>query len=207
MISLYLSLGSNLGDRKANIREALRLLDESFGVGYESLSDLIETESWGFEADKFINCAVLYKLPRTRQSTEDQALDILKTVKAVERRLGRDEVLEFAPDGSRIYHSRSIDIDILFFGPHRILIDTLPECSDAAAAHAVAGPLSAAVSFGDGLHHDDGSCPSAAGPCPAGAPVLQIPHPLITERDFVMIPLAQIAKNSLKREFPSIFKN
>lgn len=170
MISLYLSLGSNLGDREANIREALRLLDESFGVGYESLSDLIETESWGFEADKFINCAVLYKLPRTRQSTEDQALDILKTVKAVERRLGRDEVLEFAPDGSRIYHSRPIDIDILFFGPHRILIDSLP--SNAAAA-----------------------------------PVLQIPHPLITERDFVMIPLAQIAKNSLKREFPSIFKN
>ena len=169
MISLYLSLGSNLGDREANIREALRLLDESFGVGYESLSDLIETESWGFEADKFINCAVLYKLPRTRQSTEDQALDILKTVKAVERRLGRDEVLEFAPDGSRIYHSRPIDIDILFFGPHRILIDSLS--SDAAV------------------------------------PVLQIPHPLIAERDFVMIPLAQIAKNSLKREFPSIFKN
>lgn len=176
MISLYLSLGSNLGDREANIREALRLLDESFGVGYESLSDLIETESWGFEADKFINCAVLYKLPRTRQSTEDQALDILKTVKAVERRLGRDEVLEFAPDGSRIYHSRPIDIDILFFGPHRILIDSLPSNA-------------------------------AAGPCSAGMPVLQIPHPLIAERDFVMIPLAQIAKNSLKREFPSIFKN
>mgnify|MGYP003326772759 CR=1 FL=1 len=77
MINLYLSLGSNLGDRKANLEEALRRLDEAFGTGYASLSDFIETESWGFEAGKFINCAVLYQLPRQRQTAEDQALDML----------------------------------------------------------------------------------------------------------------------------------
>lgn len=160
MVSLYLSLGSNLGDREANIREALRLLDESFGTGYESLSDLIETESWGFEAEKFINCAVLYKLPRKRQSAVDQALETLRQIKVIERRMGRDEKVEFDEEGHRIYHSRPIDIDILFFGSYRI---DLPE--------------------------------------------LQIPHPLISERDFVLQPLAQIAKTSLKQAFPVFFIN
>lgn len=160
MVSLYLSLGSNLGDREANIREALRLLDESFGTGYESLSDLIETESWGFDAEKFINCAVLYKLPRKRQSAADQALEILRQIKVIERRMGRNEKVEFDGEGRRIYHSRLIDIDILFFGSQRI---DLPE--------------------------------------------LQIPHPLISERDFVLQPLAQIAKTSLKQAFPVIFIN
>ena len=43
-------------------------------------------------------------------------LDVLSFCKDVERSLGRDEKLEYGPDGKRIYHDRTIDIDILFYG-------------------------------------------------------------------------------------------
>lgn len=160
MINLYLSLGSNLGDRKANLEEAVRRLDEAFGTGCTCLSDFIETESWGFEAENFINCAVLYQLPRKRQAVEDQALEILSKIKGIERTMGREEQMEFTSDGRRVYHSRVIDIDILFFGRHRVDL-----------------------------------------------PQLKIPHPLISERDFVLQPLGQIAKTSLKQAFPVFFIN
>lgn len=120
MIHLYLSLGSNMGDRRANIDAALSLLDEAFGRRYEHLSSIIETPSWGFESQDFLNCAVLYALPRKRCSAEVQALDILDAVKRIERRLGREERVEYDADGRRIYHARPIDIDILFFGTHVI---------------------------------------------------------------------------------------
>lgn len=159
MINLYLSLGSNMGDREANIREALHRLDHALGCRYSSLSDIIETESWGFSAEKFLNCAVMYRVPKLAQTAESQASDILKQIKAIEFDMGRRENLEYDTDGNRVYHSRPIDIDILFFGPHRINL-----------------------------------------------PYLTVPHPLAQGRPFVMVPLRQIAKTSLKREFPAIFK-
>lgn len=159
MIHLYLSLGSNMGDRRANIEAALAMLDEAFGTGYKRLSSIIETPSWGFEAPDFLNCAVMYALPRKRVGAEAQALEVLDTVKAVERRLGRAGTPEFDASGRRIYHSRPIDIDILFFGTHTI-----------------------------------------------DHPRLQVPHPLIAERDFVLVPLGEIANQRLRRAFPALFK-
>ena len=160
MIHLYLSLGTNQGDRSKNLEEALQRLDETFGRKAESVSDVIETQAWGFDGDPFLNCAVMYALPRKRQTVEAQALEILKAVKLIEKDMGRDEVLEFDGEGRRVYHSRVIDIDILFFGPHKV---SLPE--------------------------------------------LTIPHPLISERDFVKIPLSQIAKPALKASFSALFQN
>ena len=61
--NIYFSLGSNLGDREKNISEALRLMDEAFGRHYVALSKLIETEPAGFSGGKFLNAAVLYRLP------------------------------------------------------------------------------------------------------------------------------------------------
>ena len=158
MINLYLSLGSNMGDRLANIEAALALLDEAFGTRYTRLSSIIETPAWGFEGEDFLNCVVLYALPRRREIL-DQALWILDTVKDVERRLGRADDLEFDSEGRRVYHSRPIDIDILFLGTHRI-----------------------------------------------DHPRLQVPHPLIADRDFVRIPLEEIANPRLRRAFPALFK-
>ena len=60
---MYLSLGSNQGDRRHNIETALSLLNIELDTPYKKVSSLIETEPWGFESeDKFLNAAVLYEL-------------------------------------------------------------------------------------------------------------------------------------------------
>ena len=62
-VKLYLSLGSNQGDRVENIEKALSLLNVELKTPYKALSSLIETEPWGFESeDKFLNAVVLYEL-------------------------------------------------------------------------------------------------------------------------------------------------
>ena len=156
-VRVYLGLGSNLGDRRKNIERALELLDEGFGRHYTALSRLIETKAWGFKGDKFLNACVLYRIYR-KGSPEEQGHEILALCKEIERTLGRDEKPEFDAEGNRVYHNRTMDIDILFYGTEHI--DT-----------------------------ED----------------LTVPHPLIAERDFVKIPLAEIAKPTLRTAFPEYF--
>ena len=166
LVNVYFSLGSNLGDREKNITEALGRMDEAFGRHYEALSKIIETEPLGFSGGKFLNAAVLYKIPALRllrQAQQPQGSGgpekVLDTVKAIERSMGRTDPPEYDAAGERIYHSRVIDIDILFYG--RETIDT---------------------------------------------PRLMIPHKGIADRPFVMIPLLEIARPSLKKAFPEYFK-
>ena len=62
-VDLYLSLGSNQGDRTQNIENALSLLNIELKKPYRAVSSFLETEPWGFESDeKFINAAVHYEL-------------------------------------------------------------------------------------------------------------------------------------------------
>jgi 2-amino-4-hydroxy-6-hydroxymethyldihydropteridine diphosphokinase len=153
-VNLYLSLGSNLGDRKENIRKAIEYLDEAFGVHYSALSEIIETEPWGFDsANGFLNCCVLYSLPKKMDGEA-----VLGICKETERSLGREGTVEFDGGGKRIYRDRTIDIDILFLGRERINSETLT-----------------------------------------------VPHPLMRQREFVMVPLREIARPSLRRAFPEIF--
>ena len=171
---LYLSLGSNVEPREANVRRALEMLEEKWGVPCAVCSSLVETEPWGCwkgTPARFLNAVACFDLPddgvtvpsdntRLTTSYEARALSLLVDCKAVERALGREEILEFAPDGTRIYHPRPIDIDILLWGD--LTLDL---------------------------------------------PTLQIPHPRMWERDFVLIPLLQVAKGPLaervRRAIPS----
>lgn len=137
-VPVYFSIGTNQGDRTAQIEEALRRLDAAIGRPHEALSSIIETPSWGFDGPAFLNCAVRYRTARRPQT-------LLKICKRIERAMGRKETLEYDAEGRRIYHDRPIDIDILLYGDERI--DT---------------------------------------------PELQIPHPLMQEREFVMRPLREI---------------
>ena len=148
-VDLYLSLGSNMGDRAANIETAISLLNIELKTPYKAVSSLLETEPWGFESDqKFLNAAVHYQLRLKKgYNPEAEGLMILEICKDIERRLGRTGGPEYGEGGERIYHSRPIDIDILLFGEHRI------------------------------------DCPE-----------LTVPHKLMYERDFVMIPLKQILR-------------
>ena len=114
MAKLYLALGSNIGARKANIMTALSFLNGILGR-YEALSDLVTTEACGFDGPPFLNCVVRYSSRKRPES-------ILAICKDIERRMGRTDQPQFAPDGTRIYHNRIVDIDILLYG--KVQMDT-----------------------------------------------------------------------------------
>jgi len=155
-MELYLSLGTNLGDRNAKLQNALLQLNKEFGSPV--LSDVIETEPWGFESsEKFLNAVVRYEVIPEGNLTE-YAFHILELCKEIEFRMGREQRPLYDIEGKRLYYSRPIDIDILFLGELKI-----------------------------NSHH------------------LCIPHISMKERDFVMIPLRQIASESIKNSFPEIF--
>ena len=113
MKELTLLLGSNLGDRQAYIAAALAALDNAFGGRRIKTTQIIETEACGFVAPPFLNAAAVYLSARKPKT-------ILKICKRIERSLGRTDAPEYAPDGSRIYHNRTIDIDILLYGDLRV---------------------------------------------------------------------------------------
>ena len=108
-----LALGSNLGNRENNLKVALNMLNIALGSQPVALSPVLETEAIGFDGPSFMNQLVRYR-------TAKSARTILEICKHIERQMGRTDAPEYAEDGSRIYHDRIIDIDILFYGKSRI---------------------------------------------------------------------------------------
>jgi len=97
----YLSLGSNLGDRAANIRRALEALPQA-GIEVLRVSSFYKTEPVDFQGQPwFVNCVAEVR-------TELMPLQLLKTLKSVERALGRRA-------SPRPKGPRRIDIDILLY--------------------------------------------------------------------------------------------
>jgi 2-amino-4-hydroxy-6-hydroxymethyldihydropteridine diphosphokinase len=104
---LYLSLGSNLGDRETNIRQALALIDERVGSVYR-VSSCIETAPVGFSSpNKFINVVCLVH-------TMMSPMACLRETQKIEKELGRTQK-SINPDGSLTYKDRLIDIDLLTY--------------------------------------------------------------------------------------------
>lgn len=131
---LYLSLGTNLGNREANIERAIQLIEQRIGQVTRCATP-IETAPVGFESTHaFLNSAVAVS---TNLPTEE----ILSITQRIEREMGRTHKSE-----NGIYHDRIIDIDLLFYGDKII-------------------------------NEDD----------------LRLPHPHLTQRLFVLEPLAEIA--------------
>ena len=131
--TVYLGLGSNLGDKEENIRCAVKKIDELIG-GVVRQSALFVSEPWGFASENtFVNAAVCSRTALTPH-------EVLQATQAIERSLGRTH-----KSVNRQYRDRTIDIDILLY---------------------------------DNLH--------------ISMPGLSIPHPLMLERDFVMVPLREI---------------
>lgn len=110
MSIVYLSLGSNLGNRQSNLESAMELIGRMVGKVVKA-SDIIETEPWGFDSGKtFLNMAA-------KVETELPPLDVLHTTQNIEKLLGRKEKTT-----DRQYHDRIIDIDILMYDS--LVIDT-----------------------------------------------------------------------------------
>lgn len=98
--TVYLSLGSNLGDREANLRAAIQNLEELGHV--TATSSFYETEPVDVKDQPwFLNCAV-------KLETELMPKQLLKAVLALEERMGRRRMQLKGP--------RTIDLDIVLFG-------------------------------------------------------------------------------------------
>ena len=109
MEGVYLSLGTNIGDRRRHIDDALAALDMALGKHYEAISDIIETEAVGFSGPDFLNCVVRYE-------TSCGPFALLDICKCIERSMGRTDAPEYDENGVRVFHDRIIDIDILRYG-------------------------------------------------------------------------------------------
>lgn len=138
MKTVYLALGSNMGDREGNIAQAIKAMEER-GVHVTRRSTLYETEPIDVRGhDWFLNCAA-------QAETELMPLQLMHALLQIERELGRKRSATSLEHGGP-KESRTIDLDILLFG--------------------------------DSVIHSR---------------ELEVPHPRMAERRFVLTPLAEIA--------------
>ncbi len=99
MHTIYLALGANVGDKKANIEKAILLLEEKIHV--LKIAPLYETKPWGYKMqDNFLNTAL-------QAITDLSPQDLLLFIKKIEEKIGRIKRFKNGP--------REIDIDILFY--------------------------------------------------------------------------------------------
>ena len=140
-VTAYLGLGSNLGDRMANLGEATALLSDPGVLAVVRTSSIYETAPWGYtKQPDFLNCVVEIE-------TRLPPMTLLKRIQKVEQDIGRLPSWRYGP--------RLIDVDILLYG------DLCLQLSE---------------------------------------PDLTIPHPMMDQRAFVLIPLAEIAGEALHPE-------
>lgn len=109
---VYLSLGTNIGDKEQNLLTALDKIDKQIG-NVVSQSAFFATAPWGFESvNTFLNACVAVE-------TDLSPEELLNECQAIERQMGRTQKSTVATqaDGSTtaVYHDRVIDIDILLF--------------------------------------------------------------------------------------------
>src|SRR5437773_3267444 len=103
--TVYLSLGSNVGDREVNLRAAIAALGDA-GVGVTRVSSFFETEPVDFpEQAWFLNCAV-------EGDTDVPAMELLRALRGIELRMGSKKLVAKGP--------RLIDMDILLYGAQTI---------------------------------------------------------------------------------------
>ncbi len=99
---VYISLGSNLGDKISNIKKAIELINNNSG-NVISIAPLYSSEPWGFEStENFLNTAIEIE-------TKLNPFELIKTLQIIEKELGRIK------NDDLTYSNRTIDLDIVFF--------------------------------------------------------------------------------------------
>ncbi|CEN40986.1 2-amino-4-hydroxy-6-hydroxymethyldihydropteridine diphosphokinase [Capnocytophaga cynodegmi] len=148
---VYISLGSNIGDRKSYLQSATNAINQQIG-SIVKVSPIYETPAWGFTSNNFYNICLLTETTLSPEKT-------LQKLLSIEKELGR-----VRNANTESYQPRSIDLDILFFD------DKIIKTED-----------------------------------------LQIPHPQIQNRKFVLFPLADIAPEkkhpTLQQSVEELIKN
>ncbi len=163
----YLSVGSNMGDREAFIRQALHLLQSKPHTKVCKVSTLIETEAYGgVEQANFLNGAILVQTLLSPRK-------LLGFLHEIEQAAGRERTLRWGP--------RTLDLDILFY-------DSLVYADHPPADRLPAGSLQV-----DSSHADNASADSPH--ADSRHDELVIPHIDLQNRYFVLKPLSEIAPN------------
>ena len=134
----FIGIGTNLGDRAANYREAIQRIAQIPQTRVVRQSSIYETEPVGDLKGAFLNGVI-------EVETELQADDLIKRLLSAERIMGRKRVRGKKPARGK-YKPRVIDLDLLFF--NKEIIKTR---------------------------------------------VLEVPHPRLHERKFVLAPMAELA--------------
>ena len=102
IVTAYLGLGSNLGDRNASLREAIVRLGDPEALTAVATSSIFETDPWGYTSQPdFLNCVVEIE-------TRLAPVELLDRVEKVEQEVGRTPSWRYGP--------RLIDVDILLYG-------------------------------------------------------------------------------------------
>ncbi|HSO74745.1 MAG TPA: 2-amino-4-hydroxy-6-hydroxymethyldihydropteridine diphosphokinase [Blastocatellia bacterium] len=178
--SVYLGLGSNLGDREANLRESIERI-EALGLEVTNTSSIYETEPVGYkDQPRFLNQVIEVRVMPVFPLHDDGEVaaglknswdkepgitsffwisQLLEELLAIERAMGRKRSIPHGP--------RLIDIDILIYGE---------------------------MAGGFAETRDE---PGSPGYARAGPPFLTLPHPRMHERRFVLEPLCEIAPDLL----------
>lgn len=111
MVTAYLGLGANLGDREANINKALVEIVRTGKCRLTRISSIYETEPVGIrEQPNFLNAVA-------EVETEMAPLELLATLRDAERGIGREKTFKWGP--------RLIDIDILLYGKQSLSEENL----------------------------------------------------------------------------------
>ncbi len=101
MHTIYLSLGSNLGNKFEQLQKAVNAIFDQLG-SIEKISPVYQTPTISFQGDDFLNCVLVVRSNLSASKT-------LKIILSIEKKLGR------VRSKSKVKESRSIDIDMLFF--------------------------------------------------------------------------------------------
>lgn len=97
----YIALGSNMGDKRAYLTEAVEKLEQIEGVKVTQMSKFIETEPYGgVEQDAFLNGCLAV-------STILEPMELLQEMNRIEAEAGRERVIHWGP--------RTLDLDLIFY--------------------------------------------------------------------------------------------
>jgi 2-amino-4-hydroxy-6-hydroxymethyldihydropteridine diphosphokinase len=155
-VRVFIGLGSNVGDSRRTLTEAVAALGALPGARLRGVSRLYRTTPVGVtDQPDFLNAVAALDLPGGVDPPAD-ATALLVALKDIERSFGRRQRRRWGP--------REVDLDLLLFGWHRISVERPPEAA-----------------------------PRSAGTGPAAARLLEVPHPSMRERLFVLAPLADLA--------------
>ena len=165
---MYLGFGSNLGNRHENLRHALELVEQRVGHILR-VSTIYETSPWGFDSENmFLNCVICCETLLTPR-------EVLTAVKQIEREMGRQQPPVYSLQSTVNSRQPTVNSRQSTVNSHDSAVG-----SQKSSRQYTDRPIDIDILLYDNMTVDE--------------PDLKIPHPLMHERLFVMLPLEELLK-------------